>query len=151
MKYPNIIYKSKDSIILILNNINEMIISQQRALKNNQNYKIIFVQIIGLLISYVSNKRKNENKEKQETNNETNILDIENNIFKITFKIISFIYNNINDKNYSESIELMQKLFVYLREIFASKNNFRREIQEPKPEAMKYIHMDIYLLMRKKK
>ena len=152
LKFPNIINKTRDSTVkYILNYIYEI---SPKLTKSTNSFKKIFVQIIGLLITYISKQR--EYSIKQDNNNLKikNVSEIEKKLFKATYKLFECIFitndkNDKNDKNESENLEILKKLTIYLREILNSTNNLPMSVPSIDPktlDSVKYIHIYIQLL-----
>ena len=151
LKLPNIIHKLKVSMIkIILKKIDEQ-------LRKNINKNKYFVELIGLVISYISKKRENINNENNEnnenSNNINNITEIENWVFNLIRKLfIKLFFNdknenekNDNEKNDNDNFELLKKLIMYLRELLNSKTNFQLFLSPIEPKSMKYLMRNIHI------
>ena len=143
LRYPNVINIFNLSFSkILLNYIYEMV---SRNLKN-LNYKKILVQIIGLLISDISKKRK------LIKNNEENkkIAEYENWVFNVLFKLYKVSFFTNNEKYDNENFEILKKILLYFKELLLdSKTNFQMVILIVSPESqdsMRHIHIHIQLL-----
>ena len=154
IKYPHSAnYLNESSIKKILNYIFFFISSRSTI---NINDKKIFIQFIGFLISYISKKRETENNAEDPNKVKfKNLSEIETMIFKFFFQFYQICFlprngkneqsvknnNDINDNDINENFELLQRLIIYLRELY----NFQMVI--PKIDLnSKNIHLLIQLL-----
>ena len=152
LKFPNIINKAKDSTIkIILNYIYDI---SPKLNKSTNSYKKIFVQIIGLFISYLSKQREYMIKQDNDNLRIKNVVEIEKKLFKVTYKFFECIFmandkNDKNEKNENENLENLKKLTTYLREILNSTNNLSMSVPSIEPKSfdnVKYLHIYIQLL-----
>ena len=150
LKFPNIINKAKDSTVkLLLNYIYE--ISPRLQSKNNLINKKILVQLLGLIVTFISKKREITNKGDYENTKSKIISDLENATFSVAFRLykILFFSNSLNDKNENDNFEMLKKLIVYIREILDSSNNFQMMIplvDQKSVDSIRNIHIHIQLL-----
>ena len=150
LKFPNIINKAKDSTIkLLLNYIYE--ISPRLQSKNNLINKKILVQLLGLIVTFISKKRENINKGDNDNMKSKVISDLETPTFSVAFRLYKYYFfsNSSNDKNENDNFEMLKKLIVYMREILDSSNNFQMMIplvDQKSVDSIRNIHIHIQLL-----
>ena len=150
LKFPNIINKAKDSTVrLLLNYIYE--ISPRLQSKNNLINKKILIQLLGLIVTYISKKREIIDKGENENVKYKNIIDLENATFSVAFRLykILFFSSSSNDKNENDNFEMLKKLIVYIREILDSSNIFQMMIplvEQKSIDSIRNIHIHIQLL-----
>ena len=129
LKYPYMINNIGDKFIRdILNCIYKL----REISKFVEKKKNLFVQIIGMVILYIKNKRIKNNIEP----------DLENLTFHISYKVYKSLLLYLKEKD-PEIDDTFQKILFYIRELIDTKTNLISEIRVEDITKINYIHAHV--------
>ena len=149
LKFPKIINKLKESTIkLFLNYIYEI---APRLSKSTLNFKKNLIQIMGLIITYISKQREYIQQKESDKIKVENLPDLEKKVYKVTYKLFELILLDKKDKNDNdlENLEILKKIIIYLRELLNSSTSLQMIISSfdvKTIDKIKFIHSYIQLL-----